>query len=286
MGSVISSAIVSGCIYALLSLGFALGFRVSRVFNLAHGGLLVTAAYLNFGFAQYFSLSPWLAIPAAIALSGSIGFALDGLAIPWVKEAGLKPVDILLLSWLFLVVLQNLLIIVFSNSSIYMGAVAIQPGWPLLGTRITTLQLVIVFVSISAGTALYALSRWTATGREVAAVGDDARLALICGINVRRIVALNAAASGVVTAAAGVLLSYQERMDPALGIRFSIIAIISTLVGTPLGPAGAVVGAIAFALFESLVLYLVDPGLRNSAVYLCLLAIVLAVYRRQTLPEQ
>ena len=82
------------------------------------------------------------------------------------------------------------------------------------------------------------------------------------------------------------MLSYQERIDPLLGLRFSLIAIVSTLAGNAFGPPGAVVGAFALALFESLVLYLVDPGLRNAAVYLSLLVVLFWTYRIRAIPDQ
>ena len=107
---------------------------------------------------------------------------------------------------------------------------------------------------------------------------------MICGLNVQRIIGLNAATAAVLTAGAGILLSYQERLDPTLGFRFSVIGIISTLAGYPFGPAGAVLGAFALALFETLVLYVVDPGLRDAAVYLCLFLVVLWTYRRSRVP--
>lgn len=284
MTAILIAAIVSGSIYALISLGSAIAFRLSGVFNLSHGGLLVTAGYLNHFLVTSGRFSAWLAIPLAIALAGAVGFLIEAWAIPRAKAVGLKSVDLMILSWLALVVIQNLLALAFSNASIYMGGSEVSPGWAFLGTRITPFQMSIVAISFTAGLLLLFLARKSATGREILAVGDNARMAMICGVNVRRIIATNAAVASCLTAGAGVLLSYHERLDPALGMRFSVIGIISTLAGSRLGPAGAVVGGLGLALAESLVLYCVDPALRNATVYLCLFGVVLFTYRHSSVP--
>jgi len=286
MGSILVAAIVSGSIYALVSLGFALAFRISSVFNLAHGILLVTAGYLNYWLAVQHGLSPWISVPTSLALVGALGLTIEAVLIPAAKTAGLKPVDLLLLSWLMLLIVQDVLAIAFESQSIYVGASQVREGWAVFGGRVTPLQALIVATSILVGAALFLIIRRSATGQEVLAVGDDPRLAMICGLNVKKIIGLNAAAAALLTAGAGILMSYQERLDPTLGFRFSVIAIVSTLIGFPLGPAGAVVGAYVLALFETLVLYVVDPGLRDAAVYAGLFLVLVWTYRRSLVPPE
>lgn len=284
MGPIVVGAIVSGSIYALVSLGFALAFRVSSVFNLAHGILLVAAGYLNYWLNTEHGLTPLFSIPLTLLLVGAVGFLIEAILIPAAKARGLVPVDLLLLSWLLLVILQDLLAIAFESQSIYLGTAQVRPGWSFLGGRITPLQVIIVMISVVAGIGLILLMNRCSKGMEILAVGDDPRLATISGLNVRRLIGVNAAFASLLTAGSGVLMSYQERLDPTLGFRFSIIAIVATLIGYPLGPGGAVLGAYGLALLETLVLYIVDPGLRDAAVYGCLFLVVLWTYRRSPIP--
>jgi branched-chain amino acid transport system permease protein len=285
MSDVLGAAIISGSIYALISLGFALGFRVSGVFNLAYGGLLVAAGYANYAFAVLLGLPTWLSIPISILLISGIGFAIEGYGVPFAKKVGLTSLDIMVLTWLLLVVMQDLVIIIFSSTSIYMGSQDVTTGLTFLGTHITSIQFAIMGLTFAGASVLFVISRFTASGREVTAVGDNVALATICGINVKRVIALNAVAASLLAAGAGVLLTYEDRLEPTLGMRFSIIAIVATLVGIRLGPGGAVLGAYAFGLLESVVLYLVDPGLRDSVVYFCLLAAVTVTYRRKLISD-
>ncbi len=286
MTPILIAALVSGSIYALISLGFALAFRISSVFNLAHGILLVAAGYINYWLIFNLRFSPWISVPTTLVLVGGLGFLIEAVLIPAAKSRGLSPLDLLVLSWLLLLVLQDSLAIAFQSQSIYMGSPKVREGLAFLGGRITPFQILIVVVSVIAGTTLLLAINRSSKGQEILAVGDDPRLARIFGLNVRRIVATNAVMASLLTAGAGILLSYQDRLDPTLGFKFSIVGIVSTLIGYPLGPGGAVIGAYGLALLETLVLYLVAPGLRDAAVYTCLFVVVVWIYRRRLFPEE
>jgi branched-subunit amino acid ABC-type transport system permease component len=273
MGAILLSAVISSGIYALISLGFALAFRISGVFNLAHGILLIAAAYANYSLQSSLQVAPWLAIPIALFIVTAIGATIEAWLIPLAKTHGFGRVDLLILSWLVLVIGQDAISVTFSNRSIYLGPSHIEQGWLILDTRITSLQVLIICISMTVAAGLYLFLTFSIAGREVRAVGDNARLAAICGVNVRRVLI-------------GILLSHQERLDPLLGLRFSMIGIVCTLAGLRLGPAGAIVGALVLAFLESIVLYVVNPELRNATVYFGLLVLLLVAYRHRDLPSQ
>lgn len=284
MGGIVGAGLVGGSIYALLSLGFAIAFRLSSVFNLAYGVVLLGAAYLNYAFLTYFSWSPWISIPFAIVISAGLEFGLEGWLIPYAKKIGASAVEIMLVSWLILVIIQDLLILIFSNSSIYVGSTHVKQGWAMLGTHVTPMELSIVVISTATAILLYFGGRFSGIGREIAAVSDNATLARLSGVNVGRVRLLNAGVAALVATTAGILLSYQERLEPTLGMRFSIVAIVSTLVGNRLGASGAVVGALALGFLESFVIYVVDPRLRDSVIYLSLFFVISFTYGRKLLP--
>ena len=64
---------VLASIYALISCGYVLVYRVSRVLNLAHGELMMLGAYLLLTVAQSFAFGPVFAIAAALGLSLTVG---------------------------------------------------------------------------------------------------------------------------------------------------------------------------------------------------------------------
>ena len=65
--------IVLASIYALIACGYVLIYRVSRVLNLAHGELMMLGAYILLSVGSTFGGHPFMALAAAVVLSGCVG---------------------------------------------------------------------------------------------------------------------------------------------------------------------------------------------------------------------
>ena len=65
--SLFSGLLASGY-YALIALGLALVFGTMRVINLAHGELVLLAAYIAYTAESQFGVNPLFAIPLTIAI--------------------------------------------------------------------------------------------------------------------------------------------------------------------------------------------------------------------------
>ena len=62
------SGVLTGSSYALIALGLALIFGTMKIINLAHGELVLLAAYIAYTCESAWGASPLLAIPAAIVI--------------------------------------------------------------------------------------------------------------------------------------------------------------------------------------------------------------------------
>ena len=78
----IIQGILLGGLYALFAAGLSLVFGIMRLVNLAHGDLIVLAAYLILVFTSLLGISPFLAIAIAMPLMFAIGWGLDINALP------------------------------------------------------------------------------------------------------------------------------------------------------------------------------------------------------------
>jgi branched-chain amino acid transport system permease protein len=62
------SGLLQGGSYALIALGLALVFGAMKVINLAHGELVLLAAYIGYTVESKLGVNPLLAIPVAVVL--------------------------------------------------------------------------------------------------------------------------------------------------------------------------------------------------------------------------
>src|SRR3954464_617685 len=120
----IANVIVLAAIYALVSTGYVLVYRVSRVLNLAHGELMMIGAYLLVSTAGVFSGDPLIAILLA-AVSGLImGIAVYVVLMRWLTgEAVLAAV---LITIALGILLRGLSILVWTSQQFYPAAMF---GW-------------------------------------------------------------------------------------------------------------------------------------------------------------
>lgn len=84
--TLLASGLSLGGVYALVSLGFVLVFKSTRVLNLAMGEFLMVGAYLGFFFISHLG---WPFIPALVAVAIPMawtpgrGLVVEGTFVTW-----------------------------------------------------------------------------------------------------------------------------------------------------------------------------------------------------------
>ena len=73
--------ILLGGLYALFAAGLSLVFGIMRLVNLAHGDLIVFAAYLILVGVQVLGLSPWVSALVAMPLMFGFGWLLQTVVL-------------------------------------------------------------------------------------------------------------------------------------------------------------------------------------------------------------
>ena len=75
--NVVVQGTLLGGLYALFAAGLSLIFGVMRLVNIAHGDLIIFAAYLGLTVVMTTGLHPIVALLLVIPLMGLIGYALQ-----------------------------------------------------------------------------------------------------------------------------------------------------------------------------------------------------------------
>ena len=107
--------ILLGGLYALFASGLSLVFGIMRLVNLAHGDLIVCAAYLLLVLVTVLGLNPFVALLVAAPLMFAAGWALQRVVLN--RTLGKDILPPLLVTFGLSVVLQNALLEGFSADS-------------------------------------------------------------------------------------------------------------------------------------------------------------------------
>src|SRR5437764_4023578 len=113
LGQVVISGILSGALYAMVSLGLALIFGVMRIINVAHGPLLMLGAYTTYFLYSALGLNPYLTVPVSMLALFAVGVLLERTLVRRVVDA--PELSSLLLTFGVSIALVNLAQLFFTS---------------------------------------------------------------------------------------------------------------------------------------------------------------------------
>ena len=274
---IIIVGVVLGGVYALIAMGLTLQYGVARIMNLSHGESIVAAAFgAHWGFTAL-AVSPLIGLIAAIPL----GFVVNWLVyrivlLPLVRRAknrAMLEVDSILATFGLLFVVQGVMVVMFGGQFNTMNYLSVPVN--VLGSTIALNRLIALLFALIIGSALYLALTRTRQGTALRAVAVDPVAAQLVAIDVTRASAFAFALGGALAAAGGVLISMFMTFTAAMGVVFTMKALIVVIMGGVGNIAGALIAGLMLGLAETAVARLVDPGLTIAVTYALFLIVLL-----------
>ena len=264
--------ILLGGLYALFAAGLSLIFGVMRLVNIAHGDLIVLAAYIGLSTTMILGVHPFIALLIVMPVMATIGYALQrGLLNHALGDDILPP---LLVTFGLSVIIQNALLEGYSADPQKLNGGAIETASISLGGLAVGILPLLTF---AIAVAVIAVLQWvfygTGLGRGFRAVSDNQEIAQLMGLNKAHVFGLAMALALGVTAIAGILLGVRTSFDPAIGggrLIFGFEAVIIGGLGSLWGTlAGGVILGVAQTLGAK-----IDPGWQLLAGHVAFLVVL------------
>lgn len=278
---VILGGVILGGLYALVAIGFNLQFGMARIVNLAYGEFLMGAAFAAFWMFTLFSINPI----AGMILSVPVAFAANWLLYrllmsPLVHRARTREQlegETILATFGLLFVLRGAATLAFSANNRfydYLGEPLHIFGFTFAANRVLAFGMACLF-----GVTIWIVLNRTRFGAALRALAIDSTGAELVGIDVRGFSGLAFAGGGGLVAAAGTLVSTFLTFNPAIGIEFTMKALVVVIMGGIGNMGGSLIAGVLLGVAEALCSYFVDSGLTLAVAY-ALFLIVLVVRPR------
>jgi branched-chain amino acid transport system permease protein len=269
--SLVLIGITTGCIYALLAMGYTLIYAIVDTINFAHGDVFICGAMIAASIARQGDLgdaSPTrelvllvLMLASAIGLSAAISGLIELTAFRPLRGAPrLAP---LVASIGVVFILENILLVWQGN-----GFNTVEPVLPgglifrLYGFSFSWDNLIVIGLALALLVALVLVLRRTRYGKAIRATSQDREAAALVGVNVNRTILLTFVLAGALAGAAGfVYLIYETNVSWDQGFHLGLVALTAAVLGGIGSPMGAILGALVIGITEAL-----NDGLRWHAL--------------------
>jgi branched-chain amino acid transport system permease protein len=274
---ILISGLILGGMYALVAMGLTLQYGVARILNLAYGEVLVGSAFAAYVLFTGFSISPLLGLAIVLPLAFVVNWLIYRVMLtPLVKRARTRTaleVDSILATFGLLFVLQGIAFVVFGGQ--YYSYSYLSVPITLLGSTVSVNRVIALCFAALLGTGLYLALTRTRWGTAIRAVAVNPAAAQLVGIDVRSVAAFAFALGGAMCAAGGVLTSMFLTFNAAMGVVFTMKALIVVIMGGVGNLLGALLAGLLLGLIETVVARLIDPGLTLAATFTLFLAVLL-----------
>ena len=238
----------SGALLSLTALAFVLIYKATKVINLAVSEILMMGGYFFFAFGTGLSLSPWLALPLAIAGGGLIGAIVERGIIR--RMLGENAISVFMVTVGLGSVLVGLVEFTWGTDPRtlpdFMGNTPV-----FIGELYVSRKIAIAFVVAAIVITLFLLLfRFWRGGVALRATATDQAAAYSCGINVPGVFSLAWIIGCGTAAGAGILLGAIGGISPTMGA-FGLSALVVVIVGGLDSVIGALVAGLLIGLVEA-----------------------------------
>lgn len=269
--------VVWGGLYALIATGLNIIFGVMKILNIAHGELLMLAAYATFWLFSLWDVSPLITMPFAAAALFLFGIVLQAVIINPVMARSTSPAAFegatLIVFFGVLLILQNVALLLWSadyrivsymTAPVSIGEVSVAAN-----------RLVVLAVALAVSALMYGLLRYTLLGKAIRAVSQDRSTASLMGVNVNRIGLIGFGIGSALAGIAGALASTIYVITPTIGLLFTIKAFTVMVVGGLGSQVGTLLAGLSLGILESFASFLIGSEYKDATGYVLLIGFIL-----------
>lgn len=276
---ILINALVLGCLYACIAIGFSLVWGVLNVINLMHGSFIVLGAYLAWGLYQYQHIAPWYALALAAPVFFVVGYLVQRVILNRVITA---PVLVTLTLTFGLDLILNNAMIYYLKAD-YQKLTLTPPlgSVSLFDVVVPVDRLVATAAALGLTFVLYLILRRLRVGRAIVAVRLDRDAAVLMGVDVNATYAVAFGLGAALAGCAGVLMALIFPISPLTSTAYLGKAFVVCVLGGLGSVSGALAGGILLALIEGVGSTLIGPAHATTLSFALL--IVFLIVRPQGL---
>ena len=268
------SGLLTGGLYALISVGLTLVFGVLRVVNFAHGEYMTIAMYCCFFLWHGLGLDPYVAAVVVIPFLFVLGLLTERLLIRPTLEA--PHVVQVFVTFALSLWFQNLFLMIFTSDFLSVRTEMARQTVSAGVVSFSLLRMAAFLAAMALAGGLILFLKYSYFGKAIRATAQDRRSARLVGVDVDRVYAVTFGIGCALVGAAGVLLSPLFPVNPYVGADMILVAFVVVVLGGFGSVFGAVLAGLLLGVIESMSGFFLGSDMKQI-VYFVFFIVVLAV---------
>jgi branched-chain amino acid transport system permease protein len=260
--------------YALIAVGFALIFGTLRIFHVAHGTVFMIAGYTFFSLHRLLGVNIFASAVFSVACAVLAGLAVDKIVYGPVLRRGGGMFAVFIAS-LGAALIVEAGFLAWSKGVVSVARTDMLDTFILGGVAFRVFDFVIFGFVATAFSALYLWLHRTSTGLEVRGLTDNADLAAVVGVDVRRTRNAIFLVASALAGLAGVLVAYDTGLEPSIGFKMLFIGVVTVILGGVRNVLlGTAVGATCLGLLTAFAGFLF-PEWNAFTIFLIMIGLII-----------
>jgi branched-chain amino acid transport system permease protein len=272
LGTPLVMGVLLGGLYALIALGLSLVFGVMKLINVAHGDLVILAAYIAFALMSALGLDPIISLVVCVPVLFGLGYFIQKFLLNKAFKISMEAP--LIIAFGVSIILENAFQLAWSPMSRGLTAPYALNSFSLGDVHVPLIYLLDFLVAVIVMIVMREFLKRTYMGKAINAASQDRVAAHLMGINTNRIYAFSFAIAMAVSAIAGIFLGLTFPFTPASGPSYLIIAFGVIVLGGMGHTLGTFLGGMIMGLAQTLGGYFFGATAQMLVAYVIVLIIM------------
>ena len=277
--TILLSAILLCSIYSLMAIGLSLIYTTMRIFNFAHGTLMMICAYIVWTLIDNrgLGMSMWPGVFIGVVVLFGVGFLVEKIIVnPFLNRRN-GDMIVLIATMMAASFLEQSSMLIWGPQLKRLPELVKVHDLSFLGSNLSGVQLLILIIGPVFLLGLGLFLKYTRIGLAIRGVAQNRRFAQLAGIIPSRINAITFGLGSSMAGIAGVLMASKSLMTIQMGGEPLIKAFIVLILGGVGSMGATIIGAFIIGLLESLSVYFV--GLYWTPAILFLVMIIVLTFK-------
>lgn len=264
------NGIITGLIYSLASLGYAIVYNTTRIFHIAFAAIYVIGAYFFWQLTISFQLPVIIGFIISLALTSLVSLGIEKyIYFPLHKSKA--SLNIILVSSIgVFIVLTNVVALLWGNEPKTFSS-EIGNIYTYSNLFITEKQVYQLIITIGFIISFFLFLNFSKTGLRIKAVRDDNELYQILGFSLPKIRTIAFLLSGVLIAAASCLTSWDIGMNPNIGMAILLNAVVALIIGGLGRFESCVIGGVTLGILQAVIVWKWSDQWQEAFTFLILI---------------